>query len=65
MWPRTTIPSQITTAQDVHADTRLFDAKDVLWSAATTTTLGFDSVPQILDQFVQLIITTMTKDGVI
>lgn len=66
MWATTT-PTQVTTTQNVHADTRLFDAKNaaVLWSAATTTSLGFDSVPQIIDQFVQLIITTMTKDGVI
>ncbi len=63
----TSIPPQVTTTQDVHADTRLFDTKNaaVLWSAATTTSLGFDSVPQIIDQFVQLIVTTMTKDGVI
>jgi len=66
MWA-TTIPPQVTTTQNVHADTRLFEAQNaaVLWSAATTTSLGFDSVPQIIDQFVQLIITTMTKDGVI
>jgi hypothetical protein len=60
-------PPQVTTTQNVHADTRLFEAKNaaVLWSAATTTSLGFNSVAQIIDQFVQLIITTMTKDGVI
>lgn len=61
------IPPQISTSQDVHADTRLFDAKTaaVAWSAATTTSLGYDSVQKIMDQFVQLIIATMTKDGVI
>ena len=61
------IPPQITTSQDVHADTRLFDTKTaaVAWSAATTTSLGYDSVPTIMDQFVQLIVATMTKDGVI
>ncbi|MGB8433704.1 MAG: hypothetical protein WCE38_05550 [Burkholderiales bacterium] len=37
----------------------------VLWLAATTTSLGLDSVPQIIDQFVQLLITTMTQGGVI
>jgi hypothetical protein len=36
-----------------------------MWSAATTTSLGYDSIPQVIDQFVQLIVTTMTKDGVI
>jgi len=66
MWV-TTIPPQVTTSQDVHADTRLFETKNaaVMWSAATTTSLGFNSVPDVIDQFVQLIVTTMTKDGVI
>jgi len=66
MWT-TTIPPQVTTTQNVHADTRLYDAKTaaVIWSAATTTTTGFDTVPQMIDQFVQLIVNTMTKDGVI
>ena len=66
MWT-TTIPPQVTTTQNVHADTRLYDAKTaaVIWSAATTTTTGFDTVPQMIDQFVQLIVSTMTKDGVI
>jgi len=66
MWA-TTIPPQVTTTQDVHADTRLFETKnaEVIWSAATTTSLGSNSVPQIIDQFVQLITTTMSKDGVI
>lgn len=66
MWA-TSIPPQVTTTQDVHADTRLFEVKDaaVLWSAATTTSLGYSTVGQMLDQFVQLIVATMTKDGVI
>jgi hypothetical protein len=66
MWA-TSIPPQVTTTQNVHADTRVFDAKNaaVLWSAATTTSLGYNSIPEIIDQFVQLIVTTMTKDGVI
>ena len=66
MWT-TTIPPPVTTTQNVHADTRLYDAKTaaVIWSAATTTTTGFDTVPQMIDQFVQLIVNTMTKDGVI
>jgi hypothetical protein len=63
----TSIPPQVTTTQNVHADTRVFDAKNaaVLWSAATTTSLGYNSVPEIINQFVQLIVTTMTKDGVL
>lgn len=65
MWA--TIPPQVTTSQNVHADTRVFDAASaqVLWSAATTTSTGYSSLTQQIDQFVQLIITTMTKDGVI
>jgi hypothetical protein len=67
MWTTTTIPPRVTTTQNLHADTRLFDAKTavVVWSAATTTSTGFDSVPQIIDQFAQLIVATMKKDAVI
>ena len=36
-----------------------------LWSAATTTSTGYNTVPQLIEQFVQLIVATMTKDGVI
>ncbi len=61
------IPPQVTTTQNIHADTRVFDAKTaaVVWSAATTTATGWDSVPQMIDQFVQLIVSTMAKDAVI
>lgn len=60
-------PPQVTTTQNVHADTRVFEASNatVLWSAATTTSLGYNTAREILDQFVQLIVTTMAKDGVI
>jgi hypothetical protein len=66
MWT-TSIPPQVTTTQAVHADTRVFDARTavVVWSAATTTSTGWDSVPQMIDQFVELIVETMKKDGVI
>ena len=66
MWA-TSIPPQVTTTQNVHADTRVFDAADaaVQWSAATTTATGYRSVTQLIDQFVQLIVATMAKDGVI
>ncbi|HYN61544.1 MAG TPA: hypothetical protein VET87_18690 [Rubrivivax sp.] len=66
MWA-SSIPPQVTTTQNVHADTRVFDASDanVLWSAATTTSTSYNSVPQLIDQFVQLIVATMTQDGVI
>ncbi len=66
MWATTT-PPRVTTTQNVHADTRLYDAKTaaVIWSAATTTATGWDTVPQMIDQFVRLIVETMTKDAVI
>lgn len=66
MWA-TTIPPTVTTTQNVHADTRVFDARTaaVVWSAATTTSTGWDSVPQLINQFVDLIVETMKKSGVI
>jgi len=66
MWA-TSIPPQVTTTQNVHADTRVVDARDaaVIWSAATTTSTGYNTVAQLLDSFVQVIVQTMQKDGVI
>jgi len=66
MWT-TSIPPRVTTTQNVHADTRVFDARTaaVVWSAATTTSTGWDSVPQLIDQFVDVIVQTMKKDAVI
>lgn len=58
---------RITTTDEVHADTRLFESRDaeVLWVVSTTTTLGFDTVPQIIDQFVDLIVNRMKLDGLV
>jgi hypothetical protein len=63
----TVVPPTVTTTQKVHADTRVFDAATaaVVWSAATTTSTGWDSVPQLIEQFVALIVETMKRDGVI
>lgn len=63
----TTVPPRVTTTQNVHADTRIFDAAaaTVVWSAATTTSTGFDSVPQMIEQFVDLIVETLKKDGIV
>ena len=60
-------PPLVTTTQNVHADTRLFDTAnaEVLWSAATTTSTGYTSIGAMIEQFVQLIVGTMTRDGVI
>lgn len=63
----TTVPPRVTTTQNVHSDTRVFDAAtaSVVWSAATTTSTGWDSVPQMIEQFVALIVETLKKDGVV
>jgi len=65
-WVRS-IPPDVRTTQNVNGDTRVFDAatSEVVWSAATTTALGWDTVPQLLDQFVQLIVDTLKQDGAI
>ena len=65
-WVRST-PPDVRTTQNVHGDTRVFDAakSEVVWSAATTTAIGWDSVPQLMDQFVRLIVDTLKQDGVI
>ncbi|HTN47865.1 MAG TPA: hypothetical protein VMK32_00375 [Burkholderiaceae bacterium] len=64
MWA---MPPTVTTTQNVHADTRVFEARNanVVWSAATTTSTGYDSTQRLIDQFVQLIVTSMTKDGIV
>jgi hypothetical protein len=67
MWATTT-PPQVNVNQNVHADTRLFEAKGatVLWSAATTTaSVNTGSVPAMINQFIEVIVTTMKQDGVI
>ena len=66
MWT-TTIPPRVTVTENVHADTRVFDARTaaVMWSAATTTSTGWDSVPQLINQFVDVIVETMKKSAVI
>lgn len=66
MWA-TSIPPQVTTTQNVHVDTRLLETKDaaVIWSAATTTSTGYNSASELIDSFVTVIVQTMQKDGVI
>jgi len=65
-WNRS-IAADVRTTQNVHGDTRLFEAKssEVVWSAATRTVTGYDSVPAMIDQFVALIVETLKKDGAI
>jgi hypothetical protein len=64
----TSVPPQVTVNQNVHADTRLFEAEGatVLWSAATTTAaVNTGSVPAMINQFIEVIVSTMKEDGVI
>jgi hypothetical protein len=65
-WSRS-IASDVRTTENLHGDTRLFDARssEVVWSAATTTVTSWDSVPNMIDQFVRLVVETMRKDAVI
>jgi len=65
-WNRS-IASDVRTTQNVHGDTRLFDAKssEVVWTAATRTVTGYDSVPAMIDQFVALIVEALKKDAVL
>ena len=65
-WTRSISP-EVRTTQNLHGDTRLFDAQlsEVIWSAATTTATGWDTVPQMISQFTRLIVDTLKKDGVI
>ncbi|MFT3718232.1 hypothetical protein [Pseudorhodoferax sp.] len=66
MWAPS-IPPSVTTTQNVHVDTRLLETKDatVIWSAATTTSAGYNSMPELVNSFVQVIVQSMQKDGVI
>jgi hypothetical protein len=67
MWA-TTVPPRVDVNQNVHADTRLFEAKNatVLWSAATTTAaVNTGSVPAMITQFIEIIVSTMKEDGVL
>ena len=64
---RRSMTTDVRTTERLHGDTRLFDAKssEVVWSAATTTVTGWDSVPAMIEQFTRLMVDTLRKDGVI
>jgi hypothetical protein len=65
-WNRS-FAADVRTTQNVHGDTRLFDARsaEVVWSAATRTETGWDSVPDMINQYVALIVEALRKDAVI
>jgi hypothetical protein len=65
-WARST-PPEVRTTQNLHGDTRLFDvaSSEVVWSVATTTQTGRGNVPDLIEQFAQLIVATLKKDSLI
>lgn len=68
LWAATyAVPPQVYTTQNINVDTRIFDVKDgvVLWSAATTTSTGYDTVREMIDQFVKLLVSTLAQDGML
>jgi hypothetical protein len=64
---RSSMTTEVRTTERVHGDTRLFDAasSEVVWSAATTTVTGWDSVAAMIDQYTRLMVETLKKDSVI
>ncbi len=68
MWATSyAVPPQVYTTQHVAADTRLFETQNftLVWSATTTTTPGGGSVESLLQQFSQLIVAALAKDGLV
>jgi hypothetical protein len=65
-WNRS-ISTGVRTTQTVHGDTRLFDARssEVVWSAATRTVPGYQSVQIMVDQFAALIVETLRRGSVL
>jgi hypothetical protein len=61
------MPPTVYTTQHVAADTRLFETEryTVVWSATTTTTPGGGSVSSLFEQFSQLIVDALAKDGLV
>ncbi len=64
---RSSMTTEVRTTERLHGDTRLFDVKssEVVWSAATTTVTGWDSVPAMIDQYTRLMIEALKRDSVI
>ena len=61
------MPPTVYTTQHVAADTRLFETTNftLVWSASTTTTPSGGSVESMFQQFGQLIVDSMAKDGLV
>lgn len=68
MWATSyVVPPTVYTTQHVAADTRLFETANfsLLWSATTTTTPTGSSVESLFQQFSQLIVGALAKDGLV
>ena len=68
MWATSyVVPPTVYTTQHVAADTRLFETADftLVWSGSTTTTPGSGSVDALFQQFSQLIVDALAKDGLV
>lgn len=68
MWASTyTVDPTIYTTQRTVSDTRIFDVRDgiAVWCAATTTSSGHRNVEAVIGQFVELLVASMEKDGLL
>lgn len=68
MWATSyVVPPTVYTTQHVAADTRLFETANftLLWSGSTTTTPTGSSVESLFQQFSQLIVGALAKDGLV
>jgi len=61
------MPPTVYTQENLIADTQLFETRDfkMVWSASTTTSLGYNSVPDIIQQFAALITGALATAGLI
>ena len=61
------VPPTVYTTQHVAADTRLFETANftLVWSGSTTTTPSGGSVDALFQQFSQLIVGALAKDGLV
>ena len=61
------VPPTVYTTQHVAADTRLFETANftLVWSGSTTTTPSGGSVDSMFQQFSQLIVSSLAKDGLV
>lgn len=68
MWATSyVVPPTVYTTQHVAADTRLFETTNftLLWSGSTTTTPTGSSVESLFQQFSQVIVGALAKDGLV